>query len=539
MKIYKKRWMQSGIALICSLAIVLSVFPVFADNEEIKNLENQTSSLENELQGINEDILALSDEISTTEMQVEMLNGEIARTSDELADAKANEEKQYEDMKARIKYMYEHGNATLLELLFSAENMSDFLNKADFIENLSEYDRNALNELQNIHQQIEDEQKTLETQQASLTDLQSQLQSQQEQLQAKADATSTDLAAVQAKLQQAKDEEAARIAAEEEARKQAAEDAAASVDNGSGGGYDDSVINGGGISASTNDVTLLAAIIQCEAYQTYDALLAVATVIMNRVESPRFPNSIRGVIYASGQFEPVWTGRLDAVLLGEQGDELHHDDRTDGDDFVVTVARLDERLQSVRDEALFSVAAVVRHHLQHARRGAELLLEDDEVLVAEADDGVHFRALRVQLFGDGVRDGAADAAAHDRDFMQPRGVRGLAERADEIVDILAFVQVIEALGGTADDLENDGDGAPFSVEIGDREGDALPFFIDAQDDELPRLRLAGDEGRLHFHERDRRVQLSLFQNLVHNDLTVLSSLGTAPVFLPKNRAFIV
>ena len=314
MKIYKKRWMQSGIALICSLAIVLSVFPVFADNEEIKNLENQTSSLENELQGINEDILALSDEISTTEMQVEMLNGEIARTSDELADAKANEEKQYEDMKARIKYMYEHGNATLLELLFSAENMSDFLNKADFIENLSEYDRNALNELQNIHQQIEDEQKTLETQQASLTDLQSQLQTQQDQLQAKADATSTDLADVQAKLRQAKDEEAARIAAEEEARKQAAEDAAASVGNGSGGGYDDSVINGGGIDASTDDVTLLAAIIQCEAYQTYDALLAVATVIMNRVESPRFPNTISGVVYASGQFEPVWTGRLDAVL---------------------------------------------------------------------------------------------------------------------------------------------------------------------------------------------------------------------------------
>ena len=57
--------MQSGIALICSLAIVLSVFPVFADNEEIKNLENQTSSLENELQGINEDILALrNDDIS-------------------------------------------------------------------------------------------------------------------------------------------------------------------------------------------------------------------------------------------------------------------------------------------------------------------------------------------------------------------------------------------------------------------------------------------------------------------------------------------
>ena len=103
MKINKKRWIQSGIALACSFAIVLSVFPVSADNEEINSLENQSSALESQLAGINEDILALSDQISTTEMQVEMLNGEIARTSDELAAAEEDEAKQYEDMKTRIK----------------------------------------------------------------------------------------------------------------------------------------------------------------------------------------------------------------------------------------------------------------------------------------------------------------------------------------------------------------------------------------------------------------------------------------------------
>ena len=65
---------------------------------------------------------------------------------------------------------------------------------------------------------------------------------------------------------------------------------------------------------SADDLTLLAAIIQCEARQDYDSLLAVATVIMNRVESPRFPNSISEVVYANGQFEPVWTGRLQAVI---------------------------------------------------------------------------------------------------------------------------------------------------------------------------------------------------------------------------------
>ena len=299
MKLYKKRWIKSGIVLISSLAIVLSVFPSSAD-EDISSLEGQTATLQDELEGINEEILSLSEEISTAEMQIEILNGEIARTSDALTEAEENESQQYENMKSRIKYMYEHGNATLLEMLFSAENMTDFLNKADFIENLSEYDRSALDNLKAVHQQIESQKETLEIQQESLKEIRAGLTTRQAELQTKAEATSTNLADVQAKLEQARAEEAARLAAQETIS--------------SGGGYDNSIINGGGINASTDDVTLLAAILQCEARQDYDSLLAVATVIMNRVESPRFPNTISGVIYANGQFEPVWTGRLQAVL---------------------------------------------------------------------------------------------------------------------------------------------------------------------------------------------------------------------------------
>lgn len=311
MKTGKKRWIQSGIALICSFAIVLSVFPVSAE-DDISSLENQASELQGQLAGINEDILALSDEIDGTQMQLEILNGDMERTADELTSAQENETRQYEDMKDRIKYMYEHGNATLLEMLFSAENMSDFLNKADFIENLSSYDRDALDELKNIHQQIADHQETLKAQKASLDDLQAQLESQQEALQAKASATSTDLNDVRNRLEKAREEEAKRIAAEEERR--AAEAAAESNSSSSTGGSGNSVSEGGSIDASTDDVTLLAALLQCEALQDYNCLLAVATVIMNRVESSRFPNSISGVIYASGQFSPTWTGKLQQVL---------------------------------------------------------------------------------------------------------------------------------------------------------------------------------------------------------------------------------
>ena len=338
MAFYKKSKLHTGTALICSLAIVFSALPVYA-TDTIDNLQNQTSALENELKGINQDILTLSEKISDTEMQVELLNSDIDKTQDDLEKAQKNEDQQYEDMKSRIKYMYEHGSATMLEMLFSAENMSDFLNKADFIENLSNYDRKALNNLKDVHQQIADQKADLEAQQASMKDLQNQLQTQQTQLQAKAEATSTNLNEVNAKLQKAKEEEAARQA--EEARKQAEAEAAAKAEaaasankqnssssssnsssnsssgsssSSSGSSSSGSSNSSGGSTVASDDVTLLAAILQCEARYDYDSMLAVATVIMNRVNSGRFPNSISGVVYASGQFAPVWTGSLDRVL---------------------------------------------------------------------------------------------------------------------------------------------------------------------------------------------------------------------------------
>lgn len=69
------------------------------------------------------------------------------------------------------------------------------------------------------------------------------------------------------------------------------------------------------VSASSNDTQLLAAIIQCEAGgEPYSGQLAVGAVIMNRVKSGSFPNSISGVVYQSGQFTPASSGKLARVL---------------------------------------------------------------------------------------------------------------------------------------------------------------------------------------------------------------------------------
>lgn len=68
-------------------------------------------------------------------------------------------------------------------------------------------------------------------------------------------------------------------------------------------------------SAGSDDTSLLAALIYCEAgNQSYDGMVAVGAVVMNRVNSPLFPNSISEVIYQSGQFTPASSGGLASAL---------------------------------------------------------------------------------------------------------------------------------------------------------------------------------------------------------------------------------
>ena len=348
MNLHTKRRLKAGVALLCSATMTFALATPYSFADEKETLENKTSDLQSQLAGINQDLLKISDEISDTQMRVTIVNSEILRSEDELTISQQNEDQQYENMKSRIKYMYENGNSNMLELLFSAESMSDFLNKADFIQNISQYDRDMLSELQNIHADIENQKMALQNQQASLNNLENELQQQQAALQQKADETSTDLAQFQAQLQQIREQEAAKAAAEAAAKAQqeaaakaqqqaqASANASASGNNtssntttnngssnsgssnsgssNSGNNSSGGVINNGGTSASKSDLDLLAAIIQCEAYQNYDSLLAVATVIMNRVYDSRFPNSISGVVYAAGQFEPAFSGRLEYVL---------------------------------------------------------------------------------------------------------------------------------------------------------------------------------------------------------------------------------
>jgi len=75
------------------------------------------------------------------------------------------------------------------------------------------------------------------------------------------------------------------------------------------------IANLGAVAVGTTDDVLLGALVQCEAgNQCYEGKLAVAAVVMNRVRSGAYPNTIGGVIYASGQFTPAGNGKVERQL---------------------------------------------------------------------------------------------------------------------------------------------------------------------------------------------------------------------------------
>jgi uncharacterized protein YgiM (DUF1202 family) len=104
-----------------------------------------------------------------------------------------------------------------------------------------------------------------------------------------------------------------QIQAEEQAK--AAEKEAAEKAKKKGAKKGSGTTNRGAVDTAASDVSLLAALIQCEAgRECYEGQLAVGAVVMNRVRSGAYPNSISAVITAPSQFPPATNGRVAAVL---------------------------------------------------------------------------------------------------------------------------------------------------------------------------------------------------------------------------------
>ena len=128
---------------------------------EKKELQAELNSIDSEKATVKEQIEALDAQINSTEGQIELQNDlidsleeMIAQKEEELVEARQKEEEQYEKFKTRVRVMYEQGETSYLEVLLSADDLSDFLSKYEIVSQIAEYDKNLFEELKALKEEI-------------------------------------------------------------------------------------------------------------------------------------------------------------------------------------------------------------------------------------------------------------------------------------------------------------------------------------------------------------------------------------------------
>ena len=137
-------------------------------NQEISSLSQESKGITEEIGEIDDQLVEVTASVSLLEDDIEEVEKQIEVTKAEYEEAKQKEENQYAAMKKRIQYMYEKGEASYLSLLLGADELSDVVNRAEYIEKLYEYDDKVLKEYIEVKQAVEAKKTELEEEQSEL-----------------------------------------------------------------------------------------------------------------------------------------------------------------------------------------------------------------------------------------------------------------------------------------------------------------------------------------------------------------------------------
>lgn len=340
MKLKRKKSVLFVLAMFMCMSVMVSTR---ADNgseisdleEEISENEKQYQEIQNQLEKLSDArdnlqayIIQLNETHDSMQQMIESLdsrivekNSEIEKVNLQIAELDNEIARQYENMKLRIQYMYESTNASYIDAFLSSKSIGEMLERMEYISSLMEYDREQIDRYQlnivrneSMMNELESEKKELEAlvsqQQSQIAELESMMNEASENIaahkeqiaeaEAAAQAIEDEIEAQKNTVEKLREEEERRKREEEERKKQEA-----------AGNTPEKIP----YQELDGDIKRMAAIIWCEARgESYEGQVAVGTVVMNRVESTRFPNTIEEVIAQKGQFSPYSSGKYAIAL---------------------------------------------------------------------------------------------------------------------------------------------------------------------------------------------------------------------------------
>lgn len=293
-------------------------------------IQNKLSELENSKENLAEYVVKLNDSYTYILSVIEDLDTQISSKSEELdgIDEKISAtekqiEEQYDLMSLRIQFLYESNSTNFIESILSAANFEELINQMAYYNDIVEYDRSELEDLQASMSELNSMKDELSASLEELNSLKAEQNKQKAELEALMAEASTNISNHQAQIDEAESVAAAMVE-EMEAKRNSIEELKkeeekrlaelARKESMAAAGETEEKVP---YAQVDGDLRRLAAIIYCEARgEPYEGQVAVATVVMNRVESTRFPNTVAEVIAQPNQFTPYGMG-LYAIALAK------------------------------------------------------------------------------------------------------------------------------------------------------------------------------------------------------------------------------
>lgn len=220
----------------------------------ISSLEGKKQELENYLAELNAQYEELTNSVAQLGIEAAQKEEELKAIKADLKKARKAADKQYEAMKVRIAYMYEKGGSSTLEMLLSSASFAEFLNRAENVAQISEYDRKMLKKYEDLRASIREQEKKIEEEAAAINTLMSERSAKQQEVQAMAASTNDSIhsyvyeisasqeeaSALMSEINQADNSIASLMqqAEAERAAQEAAEAAAAAAQENQGGNED-------------------------------------------------------------------------------------------------------------------------------------------------------------------------------------------------------------------------------------------------------------------------------------------------------------
>lgn len=178
----------------------------------IDELNSKKGQSEEYLSELNQQLDDLQNRLQELQDQYDAKQNELVQIQADLEDAKAKEEEQYEAMKLRIQYMYENSSGNgYMAMLFSSKSISELISRAEYIQKISDFDRDLMQEYEDTVNQVKEKETQVQEEQAAIVELQQQSSDQQEAIQELYAAAYQELRTYSAELDDAKSSESALV----------------------------------------------------------------------------------------------------------------------------------------------------------------------------------------------------------------------------------------------------------------------------------------------------------------------------------------